>query len=547
MSEAPAPTQTLTHKSTARVISRGTYDGEYGTVLKAMSEYATRQMEDPFKDTYISGTGPGSGFGIIAPPYNLYELTRLVTLSNCLGQCIAAMATNIEGFGYTLEYIGAEGAQESPVALAEKQRIDDLFAQPNGDYDFTTLRKRVRTDFETVGDGYFECGRDEKGNISFIYHVPSQTIRLTKKEPEFTTISKWLNRGGKLTEVKIKKRLRRFVQLVGAKRVYFKEFGDPRVISSETGEVCNGLPPDQQATEILWLSRYVTGETYGLPRHINNLPAILGSRESEMTNLRFFEDNAIPAMAVLVSGGYLTEESVTAIEGAFNMKGRESMNRVLVLEAQNNQDASVVEGQSPVPKMELKPLTADRQGDALFQEYDSNNQAKVRGSFRLPQILVGRSDDYNRATAEAALDTAEQQVFGPERNEVDNAINQKLLLFEGKPTVFWRFRSNPARLVANDVKLASIEKLDKAGAMTPNLAIEMSNEMFDRHTEKIKEPWGDMPFAFITALIAAGKLKPKGLPSPEELAGSLSSSTMEVPPAPVEPAAKPAKKPKPAK
>jgi len=130
---------------------------------------------------------------------------------------------------------------------------------------------------------------------------------------------------------------------------------------------------------------------------------------------------------------------------------------------------------------------------------------------------------------------------------VDNAINQKLLLFEGKPTVFWRFRSNPARLVANDVKLASIEKLDKAGAMTPNLAIEMSNEMFDRHTEKIKEPWGDMPFAFITALIAAGKLKPKGLPSPEELAGSLSSSTMEVPPAPVEPAAKPAKKPKPAK
>ena len=534
MSETAA---TPVRKSCARVITRDKFDGENGNVLKAMAEYATRQLEDPFKDTYISGTGPGSGFGIIAPPYSLYELTRLPTLSNSLGQCIAAMATNIEGFGFTLEYVGPEGKMDSAEAKAEKQRVTDLFDQPNGEYDFTTLRKRMRTDFETVGNSYMECGRDNDGNVAFLYHVPANSIRVTKREPNPIEVTVWLNRGGKLTEVKVMKRYRRFVQLVGAKRIYFKEFGDPRVISSETGEVKDGIEPDKQATEILWLSRYVTGETYGLPRYINNLPAILGSRESEMTNLRFFEDNAIPAMAVLVSGGYLTEESVAAIEGAFNIRGKDAMNRVLVLEAQSSTDGSVVEGQTPTPKMELKPLTADRQGDSLFQVYDENNQSKVRSSFRLPPILVGRSDDYTRATAEAALETAEQQVFGPERAEVDNAINQKVLLFKGKPLVFWKFRSNPARLVANEVKLNSIEKLDKAGAMTPNIAIELANEMFDRHIEKIKEPWGDMPFAFVTALIAAGKIKPKGIPTPDDLAEELSKGgSMEEPPAPAEPA-----------
>ena len=38
-------------------------------------------------------------------------------------------------------------------------------------------------------------------------------------------------------EVMVKRRFRRFVQIVGSKRTFFKSPGDPRVISRQTGKV----------------------------------------------------------------------------------------------------------------------------------------------------------------------------------------------------------------------------------------------------------------------------------------------------------------------
>ena len=48
-------------------------------------------------------------------------------------------------------------------------------------------------------------------------------------------------------------------------------------------------------------------------------------------------------------------------------------------------------------KLDIKPLVGSQHKDALFQEYSKNNQDKIRRSFRLPPILVGRADDYTRA------------------------------------------------------------------------------------------------------------------------------------------------------
>ncbi|MGG0813944.1 hypothetical protein ABE142_15000 [Paenibacillus alvei] len=77
--------------------------------------------------------------------------------------------------------------------------------------------------------------------------------------------------------------------------------------------------------------------------------------------------------------------------------------------------------------IKLDKLNDMLQQDALFLEYGKEKKADVLSAMRLPPILVGQSSDYNRATAEAALQFAEEQVFMPYRNWIMAEIFNKRL------------------------------------------------------------------------------------------------------------------------
>lgn len=491
--------------SNITLFQRDEDEGASGFYVQEMRAYESHQIVDPFDAAYSAGAAGSTT--VIKPPFNPAGLMHLPNENNILRQCIDAMVTNIESFGHRLEYAGPEGGEESAEAKAEKARLEALLDQPNGEYTLIELRERLRRDYETFGYAFLEVGRDATGQIAILYHVPAHTMRLCAKDNVAVQVERILTRNGKPAKVKVTKQFRRFVQQVGTQKVYFKEYGDPRSIDPATGLEEAKLHVEDQATEIFHLSLYSPGHSYGLPRWINQLPAIRGSRESEMTNLQFFQDNAIPAMAILVSGGFLSQGTMDEVQTAFtSARGRRSMNRVLVIEATGDDQASAPEGTVPAPKLDIKPLMADRQSDALFQNYDENNQKKVRSSFRLPPIFVGRSEDLTYATAQASLIMAEAQVFGPERNKIDDLFNLHLLSRDGVPPRFWRYRSNPPRIVAPDDIVRALEVLNKAGAITPNIAIGITNELFDLNIKTITAPWGDYPFAIVNELAKQGTL-----------------------------------------
>jgi len=477
--------------------------------MKALRAYESQQIPDPFSNSYASGVGFAGPANILQPPYNPYTLMRFPNENNTLRQCIDAMVVNIESMGYRLEYTGPEGQDDSKEARAEKVRLEALLDQPNGEYGLLELRERRRRDYETYGYCYLEvCRGAYTTEILSFYHVSAHTMRLTALDAKPTEVNIWLNRDGKFIRTKVQRRFRRFVQEVGTKKIYFKEFGDPRNISSANGEVLPSNSTEEAATEILMSSLYSPGTPYGTPRWINQLPAVMGSRESELTNLQFFKDNAIPAMAVLVSGGQLTSDSITEIEEHINaVQGRKSIHRVMVLEAEGYEKSTAADKSIPAPKLEIKPLIHDRQNDALFQEYDKNNQAKVRSSFRLPPIFIGRSEDTTYATAQSSLVMAEAQIFGPERNKVDDLFNFTLLADgEGKPPQYWGFRSNPPRIVDPATIVTALSTLDTLGALTPNIAIGIANELFDLSINTVTHTWGDFPFSMSQKLLDKGEL-----------------------------------------
>lgn len=483
--------------------------------IEELSKFSQTQVVDPFTDIYLDSAGEKpeneETLSILEPPYSLPRLMKLPYLNNTLLQCITAMTLNIEGYGYRLEYVGEEGGQESDAAIAEHDSLVEKLDYPNPDYSMTELRKKVRLDVETIGYGFIEVVRDQKDEISGFYHAPGDTIRKTVKSKHPTEITQYIPRGGDFVPVKRVKFFRRYVQSVNGNKIYFKEFGDPAIIDAKTGKVVDET--DNPATEIIELSINAMGSAYGVPRWINQLPSIIGSRECELTNMDFFNENAIPAMAVLVSGGALSETSIEKLETSFNKhRGRDAANRVMVLEAYGDESAADDKGRIPPPKLEMKPLTSERQSDALFKEYDAECINKVRSSFRLPPIYIGRSEDYTHATAKESSLIAEMQVFQPERKYVDQIINLRLLQDkDGKPPRHWRVRSQPPKITSSSEIIEAISTLEQSGALTPNVVIGMANEMFDLQIKTIKDDWGDMPYSLIKDLITSGTFEIDGL------------------------------------
>lgn len=471
------------------------------------------EFDDPF-DSFYSTTSDGAA-QIIEPPHNPSVLKRIPYENSILLQCIDTYVQNIEGTGGELVYVGPDELKDSQVSLAEKLKLESMIDRINPDYSLTELRSRTRKDQEVFGYKYIEFVREEKtGGILAAYHAPAHSIRMTKRDTVATEVTQTLKRNGKDVAITRPLYFRRYVQLTHLNnKVYFKEFGDPRRISSKTGNVMSEGDADREATEILMISSYKPGSLYGVPRWINQIPSILGSRENEIVNLNFFKDNAIPALAILVAGGFLSQEAVEALTNkVMQGRGSERMNMPLILEATSDEVSVGPNGTPAVPKIEMKAMSNDRQNDMMFESYDKNCQAKIRSSFRLPPVLLGLSEDYTYATANASMVVCESQVFQPEREAIDGIINRYILGDGVNENQFWAYKSHPTRVVDKQEVINSLEVLDKVGALTPNDAITVANSMFGLSINQIDDEWGNYPYSMALEMVKKGE-QLKGLES----------------------------------
>lgn len=498
------------------------------------------------------------GVGAVIPPYDPSTLLTLLEHSNALRQCVDAYVTNIDAFGHTFEPIVdldaadaddrltsylmsrreaampetvIDPARQIPVPTpeelaaakaelaermrAERTRIQHFFDFACLDISFVTLRRRTRQDLEQIGNAYWEVLRDQSGCVAGFEYVPGFTVRHMSADLHPTPVTYKV----KVNEfdfgtIPTRRFFRRFVQIYEMRVTYFKEFGDPRIMSAKTGSVFNTKEEweahlakddkdDVPATEMMHFRIHTPKSSYGIPRWIGTVLSVLGSRHAEEVNLSYFENKSVPPLAILVNGGRMTTESVDRIKDFIEneIKGKKNFHKILVLEA-DSQGASGGFDQGRM-KIEVKPLTGAQHNDALFQNYDERNIDKVGMAFRLPRMLRGDIRDFNRATADAALQFAESQVFCPERDEFDFTINRKILPMLG--IRFWRFKSHAATST-NPSDLASmIEKLSLAGILVPGEGREIAKNVFNRELRKLTDPWTRQPIELTKA----------GVPAPE--------------------------------
>lgn len=531
-------------------MTQGTQSAEarLQTILKAFVVEAKAQGSAILQagEDYSQGF---DGTGALDPPYDQQALCILMEHSNCLRQNVDAYATNIDGFGHrfepaidldadgadkhvadcillerqskrtkdgetqydanddpTPEDIATRKAEIAQLARRERARLENFFDFCCFDHSFVELRRRTRQDLEITGNAYWEILRNVAGEIVKLVYVPAHTVRLLPLDENATEVEEQIRISPiACDKVPIAKRLRRYVQIQGAKRVYFKSLGDPRFVSAETGRVGFSSMDvhsrvDRPATELLHFAIHSPRTPYGIPRWVGTLLSVMGSRQMEEVNYLYFENKSVPPMALLVSGGKLSDASVPRIERFIdeNIKGKNNFHKILILEADTQGPAQ----DSGKVKIEIKPLTDAQQNDALFQVYDERNMDKVGGAFRLPRLLRGESKDFNRSIADTQLRFAEDQVFQPERDEFDYIINRKILAAMG--ICFWRFRSQTP-ITRDPERLSNmVEKLVRVGVLTPEEGRMLAADIFNREFRKIGDDWTKRPITLTLAGIQTG-------------------------------------------
>ncbi len=491
--------------------------------------------------------------GAIPPPYDPATLCLLFEHSNALRQNVDAYATNIDAFGYRLEpavdleaddanervadsillerlalndrgqlpagtqlaptpeEVAARKDQLAKLARVEKARLENFFEFACFDHSFVDLRRRTRQDLEVTGNSYWEVLRDGAGRVARLVYVPSFSIRLLPLDrdpidmPERRRVSPVT-----YETVPARVRVRKYVQIQDHIRIYFKQFGDPRIVSKLTGAVFPSVeallakePASAPATEMIHFNVHSPRSPYGVPRWIGTLLCVLGSRESEEVNYLYFSNKSVPPLALLVSGGRLSEASVPRIQNFIeeHLKGKRNFHKILILEADSGGSHTPANDQARA-RIELRPLTEAQQQDALFQNYDQRNLDKVGGSFRLPRLLRGEGQDFNRSVADAQLRFAEDQVFQPERDEFDFFLNRRLLADLG--VRFWRFRSQTP-LARDPERLTDmVEKLVRVGVLVPEEGRMLANDVFNREFRRIKDDWTKRPITLTLAGIQTG-------------------------------------------
>jgi PBSX family phage portal protein len=410
---------------------------------------AALDLEDEFANLYATQAGSGTQNLALQPPYQPKVLKQLVCHNNILLQCVQAMEVNIDGTGH--DFIAIEDEKEPDKTEVEQAKA--FFNEPYPGKSFVTIRRALRVDMESIGYGFLEVLRNLAKEVVAVRHLEGQTMRLVRLGNQ-VQIPYTMNRDGKEIEMKVNERPRRFVQYFGSAsgtytKQYFKEFGCPLELNRETGEWAKEdekIPVEKQATEVLYFGVDRDFQSpYFVPRWINQLPSVLGSRKAEEQNLEFLDSGGMPPAIIFIQGGTMVGDAANQLR-TYLSNGNRKKGRAVVVELASNSGS--LDGAAGSVTAKVERFGAEKANDAMYANYDTSCEEHIRVGFRLPPLFIGKSNDYNYATATVAYQVAEAQVFQPERTEFDEIINKTLMKELGFKTI--KFKSNPISIKSTD-------------------------------------------------------------------------------------------------
>ena len=401
------------------------------------------------------GTVYRNGYGlfdVITPPYNLYELANFYDTSFANHAAIDAKVANIVGLGYSFEVtdrtmLSFEGKEQSATDKARKRiermklEMRDWLENLNDDDSFTKTMEKVYTDVESTGNGYLEIGRTVNGEIGYVGHIPSTTVRIRRL------------RDG-------------YMQIIGQKVVYFRNFGakNPNPVTS-----------DPRPNEIIHIKEYSPLNTYyGIPDIIAALPSLIGDQLASQYNIDYFENKAVPRYVVTLKGAKLSGEAEDKMFRFLQTGLKAQSHRTLYIPLPGDTDQNKVE-------FKMEPIENGIQ-DGSFKEYRKQNRDDILVAHQVPISKLGGTDSAAIAASIAQDRTFKEQVSRPAQGHLNKVISKIIK----EKTDILELRFNELTLTDEITQSQILERYVKTQVMMPNESREAIG--LPQH------PDGDTPF-----------------------------------------------------
>ncbi len=401
------------------------------------------------------GTVYRNGYGlfdVITPPYNLYELANFYDTSFANHAAIDAKVANIVGLGYSFEVtdramLSFEGKEQSATDKARKRiermklEMRDWLENLNDDDSFTKTMEKVYTDVEATGNGFIEVGRTVNGEIGYIGHIPSTTIRIRRL------------RDG-------------FMQIIGQKLVYFRNFGATNP---------NPVTADPRPNEIIHIKEYSPLNTYyGIPDIVAAIPSLLGDQLASQYNIDYFENKAVPRYVVTLKGAKLSNEAEDKMFRFLQTGLKAQSHRTLYIPLPGDTDQNKVE-------FKMEPIENGIQ-DGSFKEYRKQNRDDILVAHQVPISKLGGTDSAAIAASIAQDRTFKEQVSRPAQGHLNKVISKIIK----EKTDILELKFNELTLTDEITQSQILERYVKTQVMMPNEAREAIG--LPQH------PDGDTPF-----------------------------------------------------
>ncbi|QQO38273.1 capsid portal protein [Vibrio phage vB_VpaS_VP-RY-9] len=454
--------------------------------LISNSEHKTKRDESKkgeLSGGYTVSINSGNAGAVIVPKYDPILLAAFAEESSSLNPCIAAMEINIDGTGYDImpvnekEWLDSEGNDSTHREDPIYQSIVDFFENPHPNETLTGMRRKVRRDLEQCGNGALEVLLAKDGTPLFMKYLDAKYLRLMEYgDQDNETVQREVMRAGKKTKASLKMKRRRYMYRKGKTTRYLKELGSERELNAVTGmwvERGKKVVNNQRASAVIHfkLDKDANDE-YGLPRWISKVRSMKGELEAESLNLNYFENGGIPPVIIFLQNGKVESGSLRSLNAALSGKA-EGKSKGVVVETESTTGSLDKEGKVDV---KVERFSSEQTKDSLFGGYLDKCSKEIKGAYRLPQLFLGKSEDYNFATAYASILVAEAQVFKPERDEFDEIIDLRLMThFSDKFT----FRSRSLSVVDTETKTAMLLNLSNNKAITNEEYVRLANTITD--------------------------------------------------------------------
>jgi PBSX family phage portal protein len=376
-------------------------------------------------------------FDVITPPWNLYELSNYYDTSFANHAAIDAKVANIVGLGYefhpTDRTLMALEASDNPTAVEKarkrieraKVEVGEWFESLNSDESMTSIFMKVWTDYESTGNGYLEIGRTVSGEIGYVGHIPATTMRVRRL------------RDG-------------YIQIIGNKVVYFRNFGAKNV---------NPITNDPRPNEIIHLKQYSPlNSFYGVPDILSAVGALQGDALASQYNIDYFTNKGVPRYIVTLKGAKLSEEAEDKMFRFLQTSLKGSNHRTLYIPLPGDTDTNKVE-------FKMEPVETGTQ-EASFNEYRIRNRDDILVAHQVPLSKIGGGDSAQIAAALAQDRTFKEQVARPSQRNFEKVLNK--VINEKTDIIYLKF--NELTLTDEIAQSQILERYVRNQIMVPNEA-----------------------------------------------------------------------------